>query len=173
MKMRCLCGSIISDNTDFISYKARYLADQDWEDFLISELPAGGHDWSLTRTMYQCVDCGRLLLQGINGRTLFFNPEVADEEVKRALASVKRERWKRCLIANWESKPKPKRQRKGQILYRDFKDEGYEYFDDFDTLERRYHELFEELRMSDVLRSAILSKDGELLHSWPQNIDKT
>ena len=168
--MRCLCGSIISDNTDFISYKAWYLADQDWDDFLESEVPTGGHDWGLARTMYQCPDCGRLWLQGVNGRNLSFFPEAADEEIKRALVSVKRERWKRCLIAIWQSKPKPKRQKKGQIWYQDFKDEGYECFDDFDTFEKRYYESFEELRVSEVLRSAILRKDGELLHSWPQKM---
>ncbi|PWU09791.1 MAG: hypothetical protein C5B50_26710 [Verrucomicrobia bacterium] len=80
MKMRCECGEIISDNTDYLPYKAFLIADEDWFgvadaiDEITSEV-ASGRTTILaaetavrvvlnkkSRTMYQCSKCGRLLV---------------------------------------------------------------------------------------------------------------
>lgn len=73
MKFRCTCGEILRDQTDYLPYKARLVADEDWFDLvdILDELTARGardpdeltrrtlHAW---RDVFQCPACGRLYL---------------------------------------------------------------------------------------------------------------
>jgi hypothetical protein len=168
MKYKCLCGEIITDNTDCLYYKARCIADQDWDDFLESKLVDGGHDWRLTRTIYQCPKCGRLQFERHDGQLVFFKLEKETEENKKLLCSVKGLQWKRPLVGVWNSLEKLKQIAKGRIYFQNCFNEGFEKFDDWTALEKRYFEILEQLKQSNTLRSALLKKDGKLLHQWPQ-----
>lgn len=117
MKLRCPCGHVISDTTDYLPYKASLLADQDEEAFwgslssglagLMAATRSGGREeWQrhhlnaapldlddeslisdfatsvslrYMRTVYQCEQCGRLLLEdpANEGRVVSFAPEDA------------------------------------------------------------------------------------------------
>lgn len=83
MKFMCLCGKVLSDNTDFLPYKARLIADEDWEQFLASAEQPGGHDWRLAPAIYQCPDCGCLRVEKPAGQVVFFRPE--DSSVSKSL----------------------------------------------------------------------------------------
>src|SRR4051812_33062932 len=78
MKFQCLCGKILSDSTDDIAYKARMVADEDWNRFTESFERPQGHDWRLVTDIYQCPDCGRLRIEKPTGQVVFFDPENAD-----------------------------------------------------------------------------------------------
>ncbi len=94
MKFRCQCGNVISDNTDFIPYKARLVADEDWEKFEeacakwksdapVKERDIAGREVNrLSRTIYQCMECGILWTER-SGRVMFFKP--GDETVSKSL----------------------------------------------------------------------------------------
>lgn len=75
MKFTCLCGRIISDITDSLPYKARLVADQDWEKFIDSCEGPQGCDWRLVTNIYQCPDCGCLRIEKPVGLVVFFRPE--------------------------------------------------------------------------------------------------
>jgi hypothetical protein len=166
MKFRCRCGEIISDTTDYLHYKARLIADQDWYDFLESETEGGGHDWRLTSEIYQCTKCGRLIFFKPDNHGVFFKLEEETEGNKKLLCSVKRSQWKRNLLGSWNSREKEFA--KGHIVFQDCFGEGYEKFDDWAVLEKRYFEILEQLKQSDTLRIAWLTKDGKMLYQWPE-----
>ena len=88
MKFMCLCGKVLSDNTDFIPYKARMVADEDWEDFTGSCEGPQGCDWQLATSIYQCPDCGCLRIEKPVGHVVFFKPESVAVS-KALLRSVK------------------------------------------------------------------------------------
>lgn len=82
MWIQCVCGNQIKDTTDGISYKARYISDQDWFEVLdkIASLIESnqadrktlcrefyGFFGGKTKAMYQCTGCGRLFVEDKNG----------------------------------------------------------------------------------------------------------
>src|SRR5437879_649396 len=168
MKYQCICGEIIPDQTDFLHYKAWCVADQDWFDFLESEVAGGGHDWGLTRKIYQCSHCGRLNFQGRDGHVVFFKLEMETEENKKILCSVKGLEWKRSLVGVWNSLEKLRRVAKERLYFEDCFGEGFEQSNEWAAFEKRYYEIFEQLKQSNTLRSAVLKKDGEPLHQWQE-----
>jgi RNA polymerase subunit RPABC4/transcription elongation factor Spt4 len=89
MKFMCLCGKILSDNTDDIPYKARMIADEDWTEFTASCERPQGYDCRLVTEIYQCPDCGRLRIQKPVGGVVFFDPE-NETVAKSLLRSTKR-----------------------------------------------------------------------------------
>ena len=83
MKFQCLCGKILSDNTDDIPYKARMIADEDWNRFTESCESPQGYDWRLVTKIYQCPDCRCLRIEKPAGQVVFFKPE--SESVSKSL----------------------------------------------------------------------------------------
>ena len=83
MKFRCLCGKSISDNADDLPYKARMIADEDWNQFTATFERPQGHDWRLVTHIYQCPDCGCLRIEKPTGRVVFFKRET--ESVSKTL----------------------------------------------------------------------------------------
>lgn len=78
MKITCSCGNVLVDTTDGIAYKASFIADQNWFEFLdeidmaieqedsdkgkkINELRTY-MGYVLGRNMYQCPVCGHLYI---------------------------------------------------------------------------------------------------------------
>jgi hypothetical protein len=83
MKFKCLCGQLLSDSTDDIPYKARLIADGDWNAFTKSCESPQGYDWHLVTNIYQCPQCGRLRIEKPPGQVFFFEPE--NESVSKSL----------------------------------------------------------------------------------------
>ncbi|MCH5203383.1 MAG: hypothetical protein J1F03_01485 [Oscillospiraceae bacterium] len=92
-----MCGEILHDNTDYISYKGHILSDKqffpllDLADELIEDDSSDREALSMRfrrnideyirfRCVYQCYNCGRLLVEGENGEFFFFAPEGHDNK---------------------------------------------------------------------------------------------
>jgi hypothetical protein len=104
MKMRCECGKIITDQTDYLPYKAHFICDQDWFgvfdaiDQIVSDVGAGrmtvdDAQTAVRRThvtrsrhMYQCSTCGRLLVDDLQRKTNFYAP-TSETDSKQILKS--------------------------------------------------------------------------------------
>lgn len=99
MKMHCECGEMTIDQTDSLPYKAHSISGQDWFrlfdtiDKIISEVASGhmsvDHAQSevrrthiiASRHMYQCGQCGRLLVDDKFHRMNIYTP--ASDTVSR------------------------------------------------------------------------------------------
>ena len=105
MKIGCHCGASISDSTDYLSHKAHLTPDQEiygvWagiDDEVIDRVASGELPVcdaymksrqiisGPTRLMWQCIECGRLYIDGPDGRLYCFVPENEEAE-KRILRS--------------------------------------------------------------------------------------
>jgi hypothetical protein len=105
VKIGCHCGATISDQTDYLSNKAHLAPDQDvygvWDgiDEKVINLVASGELTvqdaymksreiisSPTRWMWQCFECGRLYIDGLDNKLHCCVPENEETE-KRILRS--------------------------------------------------------------------------------------
>ncbi len=117
------------------------------------------------RSMYQCSECGRIHLDSpIDSQHLIsFVPDEtpASDEIKQVLNSVHKEKWKRPLIANWFGGA-------GKLSWQNNYPWNWnqEEFSEWNAFEKRYHEVFEELKSKGLLRSSFLRRDKTIVHSW-------
>ncbi len=122
MKIFCECGYVIYNNSDAISYKARFTANQDSSDLfdkieeqikkLVTNIEYTASnkidvdvliedtmtDVSETisdysRTIYQCSECGRLFIDNSQFHTHVFIPQ-DDSVPKNLMRSIKGDEWK-------------------------------------------------------------------------------
>jgi len=195
MKISCECGHTIYDSTDNISYKAYFVADQDYYDLCdaideqIEKLAAGIEDSTARelntaseaqkamrnariaiskyarRVIYQCSACGRLFVDDAQFQCQVFTPK-DDSIPKNLMRSIEGDKWKRNLRGHWTENHKGSA--KGELWW-GFGDEeeGYERYDDLETLKNRYFEVFARLQEKGILRDAFLNKGEEMLHQWP------
>ena len=184
MKIKCECGGIIVDQTDFLPFKAHMISDQDWFDFLdaIDNAVEKSGPTSkekelalmnvrilagiLSKSIYQCTLCGRLFVENENHELETFIKQ-GPYEGKKILASAMGEKWKRTLIGDWHDNRNGSV--KGYLWCMDVKSEE-SGFENWEQLEERYYSIFIEMRKKDVLRSALLKKNYEVIHSW--SVDK-
>jgi hypothetical protein len=199
MKFGCDCGNVLKDQTDIIPYKARFIADQDHFDLideLIAKIEQGLSEAKdnrqntptrkilrrvlyremapYLRTMYQCRNCGRIYIDDPDEPSMLqiFAPE--SEDWKKVFASVNGEDskvWGRNLVGHWDSS-----EMKGSLWFDPPANEkgGYETFDDWESLQKRYYELFEQIRSAGQLQGARMGigKAGESIrdvHNWSVN----
>lgn len=163
MKFRCKCDYVISDQTDFIPYKAYILADQDREDFQESE-PRALFDF--VRPAYQCSGCGRLWIEDQTGSLKSFMP---DSPADGILSSKKAGVWKAQLRGSWTENTRAPVNGKPGTLWCSTAIRGgglLETFGQWQDLQRRYFEEFEKRQSLGMLRDATLSKQGETIHQW-------
>ena len=97
MKFACPCGAVLSDATDALPNKAHLVPDRTWHPLLdaldadvLAPLAAGkvSEDEAAmrlrrlvsgaTRTVYQCPTCGRLHVNGPDGRLRTFAPDTPE-----------------------------------------------------------------------------------------------
>lgn len=171
MHFHCKCGHETRVTTDYLPYVAEFLAHQDVDD-LSEGLQEAENDVgrilpyaSLSRRMYQCVQCQRIFIENHAGGLVSFVPEDV-EGAKAILSSSAGQGWKRHLRARWNDASNPRhRHRQGLIDYSHTEPER-EFFGDWNEFENRYHALFEELKSQQRLRTAHLHKNNQLVHSW-------
>ncbi|WP_377157845.1 hypothetical protein ACFJIX_03745 [Roseateles sp. UC29_93] len=167
MKFACSCGHVIVDQTDFLPYKAYLIADQDWEDHCDSFEVAWESRRMLDRTCYQCEQCGRLWIDDAGGQLQSFMPE--SPAGHRILRSSLGKAWRSPMAGSWTDRPFGDAPR--GTLWCDAAPAFHQGFDDWGELERAYHALLSQLIHQDLVRSAFLSKNGEMLHRW--SLEKT
>ncbi|WP_459477406.1 hypothetical protein [Clostridium saccharoperbutylacetonicum] len=107
-KVVCECGSVLSDNTDYISYKARFIADQDFFDFLDEEKKAhkqGGeiYTWHYFGDIFQCPDCGNLIVFSADNEQRFDFQPLNMEKNKRVTLSYLGDKWREKLFGHYYS----------------------------------------------------------------------
>ena len=168
MKIKCPCGPLIVDNTDFLPYKARRVADRDGEDLLFADddVDVVRNAYELSSSMWQCTRGGRLCLDDRDHQLHWFVPEDPDVLPRRLLSSVHGARWKGQLRGHWDSDNRfgPS----GRLWWScGDGDEGWEEATSRAELERRYDEEFARLHGADLLRSAFLRVDGDTTRNWP------
>ncbi|ATL69065.1 hypothetical protein [Nocardia terpenica] len=168
MKIACVCGGLIVDNTDYVSNKAHLIADQDWDDALDDAAGEWHPDnlarkWS--RLMWQCRRCGRLYVDDPTGTVHRFDP--AESTVPHdLLASARGARWPGFLRGRWQA-PVISDRSPGELWWQCGKDDsGFEDLVSWEELERRYYEEFQRLHDLGILRSAFLWVDGGMSHQW-------
>lgn len=188
MHFLCACGNQIQDSSDYLRYKANFIADQDsngiwgWIDELekfeedvdreqLFEKFSGFLKDVTMRSMYQCPECGRLYLSGniLGGdKQLYaFTPEFKPEKETNTclLQSCLEGAWKSRIRAEWEENSS------GCLatgnIYLDINGDRFEQyeFEDYGEFEERYYHLFHELK--DIcLEYAGLCVEQEIVHEW-------
>jgi len=180
MKINCGCGGVIVDQTDYLPNKGYIIADQDWFDFLdaidkaveqsgenektkeclcskISSLAI-----NLTKLIYQCPTCGRLYVENDHDELEIF-AKVEQFRGNGILRSAYGDAWKSPLIATWDDEHKG--MIKGYLWCVDLK-RGEESFESWEQLEKQYYLLFDELQEKNLLRSALLKRNQQVIHVW-------
>lgn len=176
--IRCHCGYVIHDSSDYLSYKGSIMPNQDEYDYLdsVSEIIESKcpdrkklvDDFyfkvpDMTKTVYQCSQCGRLYIED-NNKFFCFKPE--NHTNNDVLKSVHGEKWKGLLYAEWRDEKYEWQDYKGYVCA----DVNYPcesiYSDDKQEIIDGYYVLFEKLRQAGVIRSALLKINGERIHDW-------
>jgi len=91
MKIKCNCGSIIVDQTDFLKHKGHVISDIQWHDFwdaIDHAIEHSGPNKSdkekavmqlrqqrLFKTVWECVECGKLYIDSENGNLISYAPD--------------------------------------------------------------------------------------------------
>ena len=162
MLLSCTCGHVIRDWTDNLPWIGYLIAAQDIEQ--IYEQTDGTDERLPTRLMYQCVSCGRLWIEDQSRKKLIsFVPE---DPAPNFLGSIEGEKWKRVLTATWTDTPVDESLPRGCLDWTHTSEEDAASFDDWAALEKAYRARFEELKGRGILRHALLTKNGETIHSW-------
>ncbi len=176
--IRCQCGYIIHDSSDFLSYKGSIMADQDESDYFdrVEEIIKSDNPNKnslmcdflrelgyMTKTIYQCSQCGRLYIED-NNEFFCFKPE--NHTNNDVLKSVHGEKWKGFLYAEWRDEKYEWQDYKGYVCA----DVNYPcesiYSDNKQEIIDGYYVLFEKLRQAGIIRSASLKINGERIHDW-------
>jgi hypothetical protein len=185
MKFACTCGNTIRDQTDYLPYKAHFISDQDGFDVsdaicqIVSDAAAGrmtveNAQTAVCRThiaalrlMYQCNSCGRLWIQSHDKQEL--RGFAAEQPAPQLLSSIHGSRWKRVLRGSWTDEPRFSTLMTGPacgILETRWSEAESATFDDWESLKRAYYSRFENLKRQGALRDALLTRNGETIHSW-------
>ena len=104
MHMRCECGEIVVDGADDLPHKAHFIPNQDWfrvfeaVDKVLYDVSAGAMSMSdakmavrrahlvASRTMWQCGNCGRLLVSDCHRNVNAYAP-TSESDSKEILKS--------------------------------------------------------------------------------------
>lgn len=174
--LRCKCGHIIHDSTDYIGYKGHIIPDQDEGDYFdrVEEIIKSDNpdknslmrDFLCAindRIIYQCTECGRLYIEE-NNKLFCFKPENHDN--KSILKSVHGEKWRCLLHAEWNDTKYEWQKYKGYVRA----DVNYPcesiYSDDKNEIKDGYYRIFDRLKKAGVIRRAALRINGKIVNEW-------
>jgi len=170
-KVKCECGYVILDQTDQIREKARFVADQDFFDFLDAiekDKEESYSSWDYLGDIFQCPDCGNIMIYSADySRRCDFRP-VNKEQCKNITLSFLGEQWKGHLIGRYygETHSLEYKRNKGELYWNTNKESGYICDMTIEDLKKRYYEKYEELKVLDILRGGFLRIDGKDEHSF-------
>lgn len=182
MKISCACGGVIVDSTDNLSYKGHLISDQDWEDLMdamdraIEQSGPSAEEKEhaamhmrrllskLERTIYQCTECGALIVDKVDGGLERF-VKTEPYTGSRTLGSVFGEEWKGFLIGDWSD------ERTGDIKGYLWGDHRFNTeFREWTELKAAYDSAFNEQEQRQRLRSATLKRNDVLIHTWQSDV---
>jgi hypothetical protein len=112
---------------------------------------------------YQCPDCGNVFFDDKTPQLKMFRR--CNEDVdKDLLRSSKGDKWQGFLHAEWVDE-KPDWMPSNGYISAATLIKG-RYYDDWDTLEKDYYQIFKELSEKNVLRSSSLKRNKNWIHLW-------
>ncbi len=183
MHFLCKCGYRIHDSSDFLSYKATIIADQDMNEFWnLIEKAERPHTEVIEifykliklmeRSIYECPSCGRVFIENPEERSrlIRFTPclegEPEPDVNKRLLISSYGEKWKGSLYADWYDQ-KPEWMNHHGMIMPDLNIQLDNLnFDDYEAFEKRFYELFEHLKGLDLINHATLNVNRKKVFTW-------
>lgn len=188
MKFKCDCGHIIYDSADYLSYKAHIISDQDWFDYLekiemaVEKLGTNPKDKEIaimeinklslyySKSIYQCKNCGNIFIPNGNNTFNIFKNDSIDEN-KNILSSVEGDKWKGTIFAEWID-DKPEWMETNGYIYTEKQLYHNQNYDTWEELECKYYSLFEQLRKNNTLRSSVLKRNRNIIHSWQLGLEE-
>ena len=161
-KIDCKCGHMISDSTDFISYKGHLIADQDYYDFFDEIENKEWNDATSAGSKYfnevfQCTNCQNIIILRDNKRFDF--KSIGSEDDSKILNSYLNEKWLGMISANF-------RNGKGEINWHTNMESGFRQELSLLELKNTYFRKFKELVNLKILRHSFLRIDGEIEHDF-------
>lgn len=160
-KFQCSCGHIIRDNTDYLSYKAYYISNQDFYDFL-DELEGESRDnfasvaYKYVRDIYQCTKCNNIFIF----RGDFFHEfQATQSDSHSLLISNMRDKWPGFLRGYFIKG-------KGEIYWETNQQSDYLTGLTREQVESTYYHKLNEFQSLGILRDAFLHVDGVMLHEY-------
>jgi hypothetical protein len=164
-KLVCTCGHTLIDQSDFISYKAHVLADQDYEDFyddiekkIDEDLPARTIKYFME--IFQCINCSNLIIFK-NMNRYDFVPADKDHS-RNLLCSSMGAAWKGTMSANYKDGI-------GEIYWYTNYETGFRQNIELEELISLYQAKFTELSNLNILRTSFLRVNGVIQHQFEEN----
>ncbi len=161
-KIICKCGNVIVDQSDAIKWKARFIADQDYDDFLsVLDEPDSIEKRTITNKVFheifQCSSCSSLIIfrQG-EGQGIFFKPEIK-EMSNEILKSTYGDKWKGYLTATFDNE-------KGSVFWYTNVESGFKQNLTLDQTRQIYYSKLKELLEMGILKNSFLQIEGEIEH---------
>ncbi len=163
-KLQCKCGNTIYDSSDFISYKARFIADQDYTDFLDEVEKKDWHKLTKSATKYfreifQCTNCNNIIILSPEGMKRFDFAPLEKDNCEGALRSYVGAAWKGTMTANFTNGS-------GDLFWHTNKDSGFLQDLTLEELRLKYFNKFGELCKLDILRHCFLTVNGKCEHRF-------
>ena len=166
----CHGNGCMWDSSDYEPLAARIIADVDAESYRESWMRVGrgqdlGHlldPLDYERNLYQCPECGRLLIERAENPGTFsiFVPE--DEHFPIVTGPAEGDRWRHFLSGNLNSRT---------VDELTGREREYRRFKTGEEAKNFFYARFEELRSADLLESAIFSENKKVVFRW--NYDNT
>lgn len=171
----CHGGGRIWDSTDHEPWAMHIISDVDAEDYWEAWMRKGrGQDLGTLmdpldyeRSLYQCPECGRLLVESQDdpGSFYLFVPENEGGPIVTGPAAG--DRWRHFLSGHFDpNDPGFARMGPGCVIEHTGKNWEHSYFETLDETKRYFFKRLEELRQGDLLESAVLSEFGKATYRW-------
>lgn len=136
MYIHCRCGAYLVDQTDSLPHKGHILSDQD-----------------LIEPIYRCIECG----------LLYFQHHQEQLHENSTIEFAQGEKRKKLLIADWNDGREEGQ--KGYLFCNGLQLRNG-YISNFEEFEIKYYKQLDELIRNDVLRSARLKYNDEIIHRF-------
>ena len=174
---KCSCCNnhgCIWDSTDYEPWAAFLVADVDREDYWEAWMRKGrGQDLGslmdpidYERELYQCPECGRLLVESpdVPGSFYLFVPENEGGPIVTGPAAG--DSWRHFLSGHYNPDDPGMWKAHGYVCEHTGKDREYSYFDTLEETKAYFFRRLEELKQHDLLESAVLSEFGKTTYRW-------
>ena len=163
------------DSTDHEPWAMHIVSDVDAEDYWEAWMRKGrGQDLGALmdpldyeRSLYQCPECGRLLVESQDdpGSFYLFVPENEGGPIVTGPAAG--DRWRHFLSGYFEpSDPGFAKMGPGCVYEHTGKSREYRYYETLDETKEYFFKRLEELRRGDLLESAVMSEFGKATYRW-------
>ncbi|NAS32526.1 hypothetical protein GTQ40_16205 [Flavobacteriaceae bacterium R38] len=161
-KIKCKCGYVISDSTDFIAYKGHLIADQDYYDFYTEIENKDWHDATSIGSKYfneifQCTNCQNIII--IRNNKQFNFKSIDSESNSKVLNSHQNEKWTGIISANFYNG-------QGELYWYTNLESGFLQELSLTELKETYFRKYNEFQDLKILRHSFLRINGEIKHNF-------